>query len=244
MNRTDRLYALAEELRAVAPRRRTAAWLAARFEVSVRTIERDIGALAESGVPVYADRGHGGGYAIDRAHTLPPLNVTPAEAAAAAVALRRLAGTPFQAAAGSLLRKVLAAMPVGDVARAELLAGRVFTVPAAPAAVPAPLCDAAATGRPLRLRYVDKHGSRTDRVVDPVGYIEVGDAWFLHAHCRLRGELRAFRITNIEAVAAADVPVGPETLPGPVEVPGVRVRPVSCTEPDPSYQQITAAAAA
>jgi predicted DNA-binding transcriptional regulator YafY len=207
MNRMDRLYALAEELRAVAPRRRTAAWLAAKFEVSVRTIERDLGALAEAGVPVYGDRGHGGGYAIDRARTLPPLNVTPAEAAAAAVALRRLAGTPFRAAAGSLLRKVLAAMPAGDVARAESLARRVFTAPAAPTEIPAPICDAVATGRPLKLRYVDKHGTRTTRVVDPVGYIEVGDAWFLHARCRLRGDLRVFRIANIETVEVAAEPV-------------------------------------
>ncbi|GAB3860390.1 helix-turn-helix transcriptional regulator [Dactylosporangium cerinum] len=53
MNRTDRLYALVEELRAVAPRPRSARWLATRFEVSTRTIERDIGALQESGVPIW-----------------------------------------------------------------------------------------------------------------------------------------------------------------------------------------------
>jgi predicted DNA-binding transcriptional regulator YafY len=243
MNRMDRLYALAEELRAVAPRRRTAAWLAARFEVSVRTIERDLGALAEAGVPVYGDRGHGGGYTIDRARTLPPLNVTPAEAAAAAVALRRLAGTPFQAAAGSLLRKVLAAMPAGDVVRAESLARRVFTAPAPPTAIPAPICDAVASGRPLRLGYVDKHGTRTSRVVDPVGYIEVGDAWFLHARCRLRGGLRVFRIANIESVEVAAEAALASAAAGDVEVPGVPVRPVSCTEPDPA-RPVTAAAAA
>lgn len=45
MNRTDRLYALVEELRAVSPRRRSARWLAERFEVSVRTVERDLSAL-------------------------------------------------------------------------------------------------------------------------------------------------------------------------------------------------------
>ena len=72
MNRTDRLYALVEELRACAPRRVSARELAARYEVSVRTIERDIGALQQAGVPVYADVGRGGGYTLDKSRTLPP----------------------------------------------------------------------------------------------------------------------------------------------------------------------------
>ena len=66
MNRTDRLYALVEELRAVAPRPRSARQLAERYEVSARTIERDILALQESGVPIYAETGRRGGYAIDK----------------------------------------------------------------------------------------------------------------------------------------------------------------------------------
>jgi predicted DNA-binding transcriptional regulator YafY len=54
VNRANRLYALVEEPRAVAPRPRSARWLAGRFEVSVRTVERDISALQQSGVPIYA----------------------------------------------------------------------------------------------------------------------------------------------------------------------------------------------
>src|SRR5258707_12695936 len=54
VNRTDRLYAIAEVLRATAPRARTARDLADRFEVSARTIERDISALPQSAVPLWA----------------------------------------------------------------------------------------------------------------------------------------------------------------------------------------------
>ena len=61
MNRTDRLYAIVEELRAVSPRPRSASWLADRFEVSRRTIERDISALQQTGVPVWAEPGRTGG---------------------------------------------------------------------------------------------------------------------------------------------------------------------------------------
>lgn len=52
MNRTDRRYALVEELLAVTPRPRSAHWLAARFEVSARTVERDVSALQQSGGPI------------------------------------------------------------------------------------------------------------------------------------------------------------------------------------------------
>jgi biotin operon repressor len=103
VNRTDRLYALVEELRACAPRRRSARELALLYEVSARTIERDIGALQQAGVPIYADAGRSGGYTVDKSLTLPPLNFSPAEAVAVAVALGRVNVGPFEGAAWALI---------------------------------------------------------------------------------------------------------------------------------------------
>jgi predicted DNA-binding transcriptional regulator YafY len=125
MNRTDRLYALVEELRAVAPRPRSARQLAERYEVSTRTIERDILALQESGVPIYAETGRRGGYVIDATLTLPPLNFTAAEMVAIAVALAREENTPFAAATRSALRKVLATASAAETAEAGELMDRV-----------------------------------------------------------------------------------------------------------------------
>jgi predicted DNA-binding transcriptional regulator YafY len=125
MNRTDRLYALVEELRAVAPRPRSARQLAERYEVSTRTIERDILALQESGVPIYAETGRRGGYAIDKTLTLPPLNFTAAEMVAIAVSLAREENTPFAAATRSALRKVLATASAAQTAEAGKLMDRV-----------------------------------------------------------------------------------------------------------------------
>ena len=65
MNRTDRLYAIVEELRAAAPRSRTVAQLAERFEVTSRTMHRDLLALQTAGVPCWSQPGPGGGYTID-----------------------------------------------------------------------------------------------------------------------------------------------------------------------------------
>jgi len=125
VNRTDRLYALVEELRAVAPRQRSARQLAGRYEVSTRTIERDILALQDAGVPIYAQAGRRGGYVIDTARTLPPVNFTAAEMVAIAVSLAGAEGTPFFFAARSALRKVLAAAPAPHLAEAAQLMDRI-----------------------------------------------------------------------------------------------------------------------
>src|SRR3954469_19137697 len=109
MNRIDRLYALAEELRAAGPRGRTARQLAARFEVSVRTIERDLSALGQAGVPLATKQGRTGGYSLDRSMSLPPLNFTPGEGAA--VALSRSEHVLFTRDARSAMQKIVAAMP-------------------------------------------------------------------------------------------------------------------------------------
>src|SRR5215470_12273740 len=80
VRKTARLFAIAEHLRG---RRSgiTAEQLAERFGVSVRTIYRDLDALRDAELPLQADRGRGGGYALDRAYTLPPVNFTAREAA-------------------------------------------------------------------------------------------------------------------------------------------------------------------
>jgi predicted DNA-binding transcriptional regulator YafY len=125
VNRTDRLYALVEELRAVAPRPRSAQQLARKYEVSTRTIERDILALQNAGVPIYAETGRLGGYVVEKAFTLPPVNFTAAEMVAIAVSLAQGEGTPFAFAARSALRKVLAAAPAGQLAEAAQLMDRI-----------------------------------------------------------------------------------------------------------------------
>lgn len=213
MNRTDRLYAMVEELRASTPRPRSARWLACRFEVSARTVERDIGALQQAGVPIYAEPGRNGGYVLDKKHTLPPVNVTPAEAVAIAVALDKLRGTPFHDAARAALRKVVAVMPPADAAAAKELAGRVHLIGAAPdRAVPAAVARAVSARRVLRFDYRDRHGNPTQREVEPVGYVGGTAQWYLLGWCRLREALRAFRLDRIARPVATDEVVVPRQI--------------------------------
>lgn len=78
MNRTERLYALHEALRRAGTGGCTAARLAEDLEISVRTVKRDVSALQQSGVPVWAQHGPGGGYRLDPSATLPPVAFSPA----------------------------------------------------------------------------------------------------------------------------------------------------------------------
>ncbi|GAA4504973.1 YafY family protein [Nonomuraea ferruginea] len=215
VNRTDRLYALVEDLRAISPRSRSARELAARFEVSVRTIERDITALQQSGVPIYAEAGRRGGYAIDKKMSLPPLNFTPAEAVAIAVALSRAGDQPFGRQARSALRKVVAAMPGREGELARELARRVMHVaeppePGGPArplgaeGVSRAIEEALLRRRVLRLDYADAKGALTSRDVEPGVFLGGrGGFWYLVAWCRLRDDVRVFRLDRIVGAAVS-----------------------------------------
>lgn len=203
MNRTDRLYALVEELRAVSPRPRSARRLAEHFGVSVRTVERDLRALQESGVPVYAETGRNGGYVIDKSRTLPPLSMTPSEAVALAAALHSLHGSPFADAARSVLHKVRAVMPPRELAEADALAERVVVIPE-PGGVRdvAKVVEEALTrGRVVELSYVDRNGAVSARVVEPLGVLAGGEHWYLLGWCRSRDAVRGFRLDRVRDAA-------------------------------------------
>lgn len=146
MNRTERLYAIAEELRRAGPTGTTGPRLASALEVSERTIKRDVAALQQAGLTIWAQAGPGGGYVLDPSATLPPVNFTPGQAVAVAVALATLPpASPFAVDAAAARGKVWDALGAGDRERAEALAARVWvrrpspgetSVPSPPDAAP------------------------------------------------------------------------------------------------------------
>jgi len=171
MRRKSRLFALAEYLRG----RRTgvtADQLAERFGVTVRTIYRDLDALRDASLPVQAERGPGGGYALDRAYTLPPVNFTPREAAVLVVLGRFATETrlvPFVDTLESALSKVRGALTAGQqreaLAHAEKLT--FAAVPALPTrpAVRRVIEEAWFEQRAIRVKYRRGDGSPNERTV-------------------------------------------------------------------------------
>jgi predicted DNA-binding transcriptional regulator YafY len=122
MKRTERLFAIAEMLRAHRTGI-TAEQIAERFDVAPRTIYRDLLALQNASLPVHAERGRGGGFALDRAYTLPPVNFSAREAAvllAAARFMTELRVLPFTDTLAAATDKVRAALSVSG--QRELLA--------------------------------------------------------------------------------------------------------------------------
>lgn len=210
MNRTDRLYAIVEELRASAPGSRTARELAARYEVSTRTIERDVLALQEAGVPIRGAAGRRGGYSIDPSRTLPPVNFTPSEALAIAVALADHGG-PFAAAGRAARNKVLAAMSADDVAATRAMADRVrrYQRPQpGGVAPPVPLTVQRAIAEQLvvAIDYLDRNSVGSRREVEPVGVVSLDDDWYLVGWCRLRDDARSFRLDRIHGAELTGAP--------------------------------------
>ena len=201
MNRTDRLYAIVEELRAVAPGPRSAAWLAQRFEVSRRTVERDLDSLRQTGVPIYAKNGRRGGYVVDSEHTLPPLGMSAHEALAITVALSALADSPMANAARSARQKVLATLPKPVRDRQRALSQQIALVgdPVRGSAVTGLVNEGLALARVIRLRYCGSDGLVTCRDVEPMGWVKARDVerWYLVAWCRFRSGVRGFRWDRI-----------------------------------------------
>jgi predicted DNA-binding transcriptional regulator YafY len=220
VNRTDRLYALVEELRGSGRRGRTARQLAGHFEVSVRTIERDLSALGQAGVPLATRQGRNGGYSLDRSMTLPPLNFTPPEAAAVAVALTSSEHVLFARDARSALQKIVAAMPERALEEAHATAEKVrllvLPTPEPDAVVAETIWRAVRDSHTLRISYTDVSGLETEREVDPQHvvvdpqHVVVGpNGSYVTAWCHLRGDDRVFRMDRITRAERTGVPASP-----------------------------------
>ena len=235
MNRTDRLYAIAEELRRAGRRGRTAIRLADRFEVSVRTVKRDVSALQQAGLPVWARPGAGGGYVLDAAASLPPVNFTPGQAVAVALALAARPAGPFAGDGQAALGKVLDVMDPASRERAEALAARLWVRDGDRPPVQAEWPPGGAALRAVEaglarrlvvaLHYQDAAGRRTRRRVEPHLLACDRNVWYLIGWCLERDAVRWFRWDRIEAAHVTTQPVT-DRDPGEFGVPPPDAHPV------------------
>ena len=209
MNRTDRLYAIAEELRRSGDRGRTSTSLAEQFEVSTRTIKRDVTALQQSGLPIWGEGRPGGGYRMRQSQsTLAPIGFTVGEAVAIAAALETTIDLPFAPDGQAALSKLLWAMNADERRQVDDVFSRVWVTGSRQRSSGARVLDEAVRlRRVVTMTYVDGDGTETRRSVEPLQFAFTGGSWYLMGYCRLREAGRWFRLDRIGAVSlTSEVP--------------------------------------
>ncbi|MFG2951184.1 helix-turn-helix transcriptional regulator [Streptomyces adustus] len=188
--------------------------LAERLEVSVRTVYRDVESLSAAGVPVYADRGRHGGIRLLAGFRTDVTGLTADESRALFVLAAQGAHTALglEAALGSALRKVMAALPAPHRPAAEATGRRILVDATRWKGGPQSVADldvlqdAVFADRRLRLRY--RHGGDSEQrtyTVDPYGLVAKAGVWYLVAD--LRAAPRLFRADRVRSAKLLDDPV-------------------------------------
>jgi predicted DNA-binding transcriptional regulator YafY len=210
MNRTDRLVAMVMYLQGRRVVR--AEELARHFEITVRTVYRDVSALGEAGVPVVGEAGVG--YSLVKGYHLPPVMFTADEAMALFVGgemVKQFTDASLVSPMLTALLKIRSVLPrerqddVDRLAQSMAVEGRPRPHDGIDQRVLLPLQQAIVARRLLRLVYRAR-GRREDTIrdVEPLGVTFYGGAWYLVAWCRLREDFRHFKLERLRDVQLRD----------------------------------------
>ncbi len=212
MNRIDRLTAILIQLQTKKVVK--AREIADRFNISLRTVYRDVKALEEAGVPVGAEAGLG--YFLMEGYHLPPVMFSKEEAAALLTGeklLQKMAdksvGNYFSAA----MQKIRAVLRVKEKEYLESLDKGIVVAkftPKAPDQFPnhflAAIQQGVAERKVLEMEYFSSYKDEVSRrQVEPVGVCYLGNSWHMIAWCRLRNAIRNFRIDRIKTMQVLPV---------------------------------------
>lgn len=219
--KSERLIAIQDAL--LNEGRATAGELARRFEVSERTIYRDMDSLSAAGVPVTAEAGAGGGYALDPRYRVDRSFLSREEIADLSSLLR---GLPEALKDGHLERSLGKISSLGSRPDADGPGGRLpppFLAVLSPWGGPGPdprlvieARKAIAESRLVEFDYTDGNGRTSLRTVEPFSLVIGGTVWYLHGYCRLRSAWRLFKLSRIGSMRTGAERFDPERrLPAP-----------------------------
>lgn len=220
MNRTDRLLAILLELQNQEWLR--AEDLAATFEVSQRTIYRDMDALSEMGIPIVSMTGHG--YKLMEGFFLPPLSFTNDEALVLALGSQLMHDyfdDEYQQAADAARQKLTAVLPPATKEKISQLQQRItfFTQEHRDDSGYRHhlqlLRQAIFERRRIRISYTkrfEQAETEQEREIDPYGLAHLITDWYLLGYCHLRQARRVFRLKRITAVRLLMATFEPPTI--------------------------------
>ncbi len=200
MRRAERLIRIVQALREAAPGAVTAHEMGHKFEVSERTIYRDIAHLIGSGAPIDGEAGVG--YVLRPGFDLPPLTFSFEQLDALALGARLVKATgdkDLASSANEALAKIEHALPESH--RQRLRGVPLFAAFLDDTVRPeafGPVRNAIANKRKLRVRYQSLADDTTERVIRPLALTCFGRVWLLSAWCELRNNFRHFRTDRVE----------------------------------------------
>lgn len=208
--RADRLLSIVLLLQA--NQRMTAGDLAARLEVSERTILRDMDALSSAGIPVIAERGVGGGWRLLDGYQTKLTGLKPAEIQSLFFARpeRLMADLGLKDQADTAMLKLQAALPERARRDAEFARNRLHIDPRgwrdAGESIPAlpVLLTALWQDRRVKFTYHRQLCEPGERTVDPLGLVAKGSTWYLVAQAE--AEPRTYRVSRIADPVVLDAP--------------------------------------
>ncbi|RKR81219.1 putative DNA-binding transcriptional regulator YafY [Mucilaginibacter gracilis] len=211
MNRIDRLSAILIQLQS---RRITKAQdVADRFNISLRTVYRDIKALEEAGIPIIGEAGIG--YSIMDGYRLPPVMFTREEAIAFLTAekmVERLTDAANSANYRSAMYKIKAVLRSTEKdllenmdTHIEVLKGKHKADEKPQLDLIQPILKSITAGVVVSLKYFSNYRQQqTQRMVEPVGVFYLEGYWHLIAFCRMRNDYRDFRLDRVLAITLTD----------------------------------------
>jgi predicted DNA-binding transcriptional regulator YafY len=209
MNRIDRLFGILTLLQA--KKYVTAESIAAKFNISIRTVYRDIKALGEQGIPVSFEPHKG--YFVVPGYFLPPVSFSTEEANALLLMETLVSGfadKSIQKHYGSALNKVKAVLGTPQKEKLERLNQNIR--------LQIPPCfnqnfeylsvvqEAITEKCTLNLAYKNNHSEVSERLVEPIGLVFYALNWHLIAWCHLRCEYRDFRVSRILKIKSTGRP--------------------------------------
>ena len=204
----NRLLGITMEL--LRKKRVTAAELASRFEVSVRTIYRDVELINQAGIPVASFTGADGGFELMEGYTLTKQHFSVADLSVIYNLLKGLEGA-MGSHATTLMRKLSSLQPAldgGDDARILFE----ISVRGSEKDVVYPLYEALRQSRIVAFTYTDASGKISARRVQPVNLYWEHGVWYLEAYCLTRGAKRWFRISRIADLAVTEETFEPREI--------------------------------
>lgn len=197
--------------------------LAARLEVSPRTLRRDVERLRDYGYLVSTRPGPGGSYHIAAGHRLPPLILDDDEAIATVVGLAILGATTsaragvLEEVAGRAYTKIDALLPARLRPRAAALRASIEAEPRPSTEVAAKtlgeLGETITAQEIITFDYVDAHGVSSDRRVEPHRQIHIDQQWYLFGWDLHRHDWRIFRTDRIMGMCRTARRYAPRLLP-------------------------------